>query len=112
LVTALAVRVTRELHEAPSVLGLLLAAYGSGTVLGSLLTSRQTPSGRIAPILLGGDFVMGFGIAIMAIRPEIPVLLSAAFASGFAQSLVLVTYVIVRTNHSPDELLGRIGSTA
>jgi MFS family permease len=112
LVTALAVHVTREMHEAPSALGLLLAAYGTGTVLGSFLTGRQAPSGRIAPILLGGNVITGLGLVIIAIRPEIPLLLGVAFVSGVAQSMVLVTYVTVRTTHSPDELLGRIGSTA
>ncbi len=112
LVTALAVRVTRDLRESPSILGLLLAAYGVGTVLGSLLTGRQAPSGRIAPILLGGNIVSGVGLVIIAIRPEIPLLVGVAFVSGIAQSMVLVTYVTVRATHSPDELLGRIGSTA
>jgi len=112
LVTALAVRVTRDLRESPSILGLLLAAYGVGTVLGSLRTGRQAPSGRIAPILLGGNIVSGVGLVIIAIRPEIPLLVGVAFVSGIAQSMVLVTYVTVRATHSPDELLGRIGSTA
>ena len=112
LVTALAVRVTREMHEGPSVLGILLAAYGTGTVLGSFLTSRQAPHGRIAPVLLGGNVVTGLGLTIIAIRAEIPLLLAVSFVSGIAQSMVLVTYVTVRTTYSPDELLGRIGSTA
>lgn len=112
LITALAVRVTRDMGEAPSVLGLLIAAYGVGTVLGSLLTSRQAPSGRIAPILLGGNLITGSGLLIIAIRPELPLLVGVAFIAGIAQSMVLVTYVTVRATHSPDELLGRIGSTA
>lgn len=32
--------------------------------------------------------------------------------AGLAQSLMLVTYLTLRTIYSPDELLGRIGSTA
>jgi Arabinose efflux permease len=112
LVTALAVRVTRDLGEEPSILGLLLASYGVGTVLGSFLTGRQAPSGRIAPILVGGNLITGIGLVIIAVRPEIPLLVGTAFISGIAQSMVLVTYVTVRTTHSPDELLGRIGSTA
>jgi predicted MFS family arabinose efflux permease len=112
LVTALVVRITREMHQEASVLGLLLASFGIGTVLGSFLTSRQAPTGRIAPVLLGGNLAMGLGLTIIAVRPEIPVLLAAAFVSGVAQSLVLVTYVTVRATHSPDDLLGRIGSTA
>ena len=43
---------------------------------------------------------------------QVPVLLAVAFASGVAQSMVLVAYITVRTAYSPDALLGRIGSTA
>ena len=41
-----------------------------------------------------------------------PVLLVVAAISGIAQSMVLVTYITIRTAYSPDALLGRIGSTA
>ena len=112
LVTALAVHVTRDLGEQPSVLGLLLAAYGIGTVLGSFLTGRQALSGHVAPILLGGNVITGLALVIIGIRPEISLLVGASVIAGIAQSMVLVTYVTVRTTHSPDELLGRVGSTA
>jgi MFS family permease len=112
LVTVLAIRVTRDLGEQASVLGLLLAAYGAGTVLGSFMIGHRAPSGRIAPILIGGNLVSGFGLVIIAVSPEIPLLVGVAFVSGIAQSMVLVTYVTVRATYSPDELLGRIGSTA
>ena len=39
-------------------------------------------------------------------------LLAVAFVAGIAQSMVLVMYLTLRTTYSPDELLGRIGSTA
>lgn len=35
-----------------------------------------------------------------------------AFIAGISQSMVLVTYITLRTAYSPDDLLGRIGSTA
>lgn len=112
LVTALAVHVTRDLREQPSVLGLLLSAYGVGTVVGSLLTARRAIRGRVAPILLGGNLVTGLALLTIAISPQIPLLVGTALVSGVSQSMVLVTYITVRTTHSPDELLGRIGSTA
>ena len=52
LVTALAVHVTRDLGDPPSVLGLLLASYGVGTVLGSRAhgsLDRARPGRRDAP---------------------------------------------------------------
>jgi MFS transporter, ENTS family, enterobactin (siderophore) exporter len=112
LVTALAVHVTRDLDEPASVLGLILAAYGVGTLLGSVLTARWIVRGRVAEMLLGGNFVMGIALIALAVTVEIPVQVAVAFVAGVVQSLVLVTYLTLRTVHSPDELLGRVGSTA
>jgi MFS family permease len=112
LVTALAVHVTRDLGEPASVLGLILASYGVGTVLGSLLTARRIGRGRVAEILLGGNLVIGLALVVVAVSVTIPVQVGAAFVAGIAQSMVLVTYITLRTAYSPDDLLGRIGSTA
>ena len=49
LVTALAVHVTRDLHQPPSILGLILAAYGVGTVTGSLVVARRIGRGHVGP---------------------------------------------------------------
>ena len=112
LVTALAVHVTRDLGEPPSVLGLILASYGVGTVLGSLLTARRIGRGRVAEILLGGNLVIGLALVVVAVAVATPLQIGAAFVAGIAQSMVLVTYITLRTAYSPDDLLGRIGSTA
>ena len=111
LVTALAVYITRDLGHEDAILGLILTAYGIGTVAGALLTSRAGAR-AVAPILLGGTFATGCCLVIVAFTGQVPVLLAVAVVSGVAQSMVLVTYVTVRTAYSPDALLGRIGSTA
>src|SRR6476659_5647543 len=112
LVTALAVHVTRDLGQPASVLGLILASYGVGTVLGSLLTARRIGRGRVTEILLGGNLVIGLALLGVAVSVTIPLQIAAAFVGGVAQSMVLVTYITLRTAYSPDDLLGRIGSTA
>ena len=112
LVTALAVHITRDLHEEPAVLGLVLSAYGVGTVVGALLMARRGSQGRVAPVLLGGTLVIAFALIVLAISAEIPVMLAVSAIAGVAQSLVLLTYITLRTVYSPDALLGRIGSTA
>jgi MFS family permease len=112
LVTALAVRITRDLGYQPAVLGLLLTAYGVGTVIGSLLTARSVSRRYVGPILLGGNAVTGGALVVVALTGQIAVLTAVAFVAGIAQSMVLVTYITLRTAWSPDDLLGRIGSTA
>ena len=77
-----------------------------------MLTARWIGRGRVAEMLLGGNFVMGVALVALAVTVELPVQLAVAFVAGVAQSVVLVTYLTLRTVHSPDELLGRVGSTA
>jgi hypothetical protein len=48
----------------------------------------------------------------VALTGSLPVMFVLAFASGAFQSIVLVAYITVRAASSPDELLGRVGSTA
>lgn len=112
LVTALAVHITRDLHETPSILGLILAAYGAGTVIGALVVARRIGRGRVGEILIGGNLVTALSLVIMSVAVAIPVQLAVALVAGIGQSMVLVTYITLRTAYSPDALLGRIGSTA
>ena len=112
LVLALTVHVTRDLGDTPFVLGLILAAYGVGTVTGSLVSARRIGRGRVAEVMIGGNLVLGLSLLVVAFAVEVPVLLAVAAVAGVAQSMVLVTYITLRTAYSPDALLGRIGSTA
>jgi predicted MFS family arabinose efflux permease len=112
LVTSLAVHVTRDLGDPPSILGFILAAYGVGTVIGSLASARRIGRGRVARVLIGGNLAMAVSLVVMAVTVAIPVQAVAALVGGTAQSMVLVTYITLRTAYSPDALLGRIGSTA
>ncbi len=112
LVTALAVMVTRDLGDPPAVLGVILTGYGAGTVIGSLITARTSNRRRIGPMLLGGNVLMGASLVIVATVTSVPALVGAAFVAGIAQMMVLLTYITVRASYSPDELLGRIASTA
>ena len=112
LVSALAVHITRDLGYPPSILGLVLMAYGVGTVIGALISARTGTRGSVAPFLLGGTVVTAAALIGLAITPEVPVMVAVAIVSGVAQSMVLLTYLTLRTVYSPDALLGRIGSTA
>ena len=111
LVAALTVHITRDLGQDETVLGLVLTAYGIGTVIGALSTARFSRR-AVAPFLLGGTLTTGLLLTVVSRVELIPVLLVAAAIAGCAQSVVLVTYLTARTNMSPDALLGRIGSTA
>jgi MFS family permease len=111
LVPALTVYVTRDLDFEDWVLGLLLAVYGAGTVSGALAISRRR-RGSAGPVLLGGNLARGLLLIGIGVAGRVELLLPLGFAAGIADSAVLITYLTLRTAHSPDALLGRIGSTA
>jgi hypothetical protein len=62
--------------------------------------------------MLFGTFAMGLTLIVVAVSPPVPVVLAASFTAGVAQSNVLIAYLTLRTTHSPNALLGRVGSTA
>lgn len=111
LVNALAVHITRDLHFEDTVLGLILTAYGVGTVAGAILSGR-VPRRGVALSLLGGTTITGLALLVVSATNLVPIMLGVAVIAGAAQSMVLVTYLTARTAHSPDMLLGRVGSTA
>lgn len=111
LVPALTVYITRDLNLEDWVLGALLAVYGAGTVSGALAISRRR-RGSAGPLLLGGNLARGLVLVGIGIAGHVELLLPLGFLAGVADSAVLITYLTLRTAHSPDALLGRIGSTA
>ena len=111
LVPALTVDITRDLGLEDWALGLLLTAYGAGTVTGALLISRRR-RGSAGPLLLGGNLVRGLVLVGVGLAGRLELLIPLGFVAGIADSAVLITYLTLRTAHSPDELLGRVGSTA
>jgi hypothetical protein len=63
-------------------------------------------------MLIGGNLVTGVALIALGVTVGLPAQLAVTFVAGIVQSMVLVTYLTLRTAYSPDELLGRIGSTA
>ena len=111
LVTALTVRITRDLALPASVLGLVLAAFGAGTVVGALWATRFR-RGRAWPQVLGGNLVRGAAVVVLALSASVELMGVMAFAAGVSSTLVVIAYITLRSAYAPDELLGRVGSTA
>lgn len=112
MVPALAVRITGDLAEPESVFGVVLAAMGIGTLVGSLSATRLGQRTKVALVLLSGIFAMGGVLVGIAIADAVPAIVGLAVLAGCAETLVVVVYITLRTTYSPDDLLGRIGSTA
>ena len=93
------------------LLGLILSGYGIGYSLGALLFGRIA-RGRLGLFMIGANaasaaFVLLFALVDAPIAQGV-----AALGAGITGALVLISYITLRATIPPDELLGRVGSTA
>ena len=94
-----------------AVLGFVLSAFGVGSLIGAVIATKLV-GGVLGRNMLIGSLITGISILVIVVEPPIPVVIASAFIAGIANANVLVAYITLRTNHSPDALLGRVGSTA
>jgi ENTS family enterobactin (siderophore) exporter len=110
LIPVLTFFVTRQLGLSTATFGLLLSVNGIGYLLGAIGMNqfRIRSAGRI---MIVGTAVEAVAM-IAAVNGQVAVLFPAAFVVGAASAAVVITYVTLRSAAAPDELLGRVGSTA
>lgn len=93
------------------VVGLVLSAFAVGSLGGSLVAARMAFR-AVGQVMLLGTAGMGVTLAVVAADVPVGVLVLAAFGAGILNANVLVSYLTLRTQLSPDALLGRVGATA
>ena len=102
---------TIDRAEGPGVIGLILSAYGAGSVVGALIATRFT-NGRLGRLMLIANSVAAACILGFALSAQ-PVFQAAfAMAAGIAGALVFVPYITLRSTIPPNHLMGRVGSSA
>ncbi len=102
---------TVDRAEGPGVVGLILSAYGLGSLLGALLATRfsRARGGRMLLVANVGAAAAFLAFALSA-QPTIQALF--ALMAGMCGALVFVPYITLRSTIPPDRLLGRVGSSA
>lgn len=111
LTNALIFYVTIDRGLGSSVVGLVLSAFAVGSLGGSLVAARLNLT-AVGRVMLMGPLVSGATLVVIAFDVPVGVLVAGAFAAGAVEANVLVSYLTLRTQLSPDALLGRVGSTA
>jgi MFS family permease len=102
---------TIDRHEQSGVVGLVLSGYGLGSLVGALLAGRLT-HGPLGRIMLVANVGSALAIAAFAAAPATALQVAFALLAGIATALVFIPYLTLRSTIPPDELLGRVGSTA
>jgi len=111
LTSGLIFYITIDRDLGTGVVGLVLSAFAVGSLGGSLIAAR-TNFRAVGRVMLVGTVVMGITLVIVALDAPIPVYVGASFVAGILDANVLVSYLTLRTQLSPDALLGRVGATA
>jgi MFS family permease len=111
LASGLIFYVTIDRAMGTEVVGIVLSAFAVGSLGGALVAARVAFR-AVGRVMLVGTIVTGLALIVVALDAPVPVLAGAAFVAGILQANVLVSYLTLRTQLSPDALLGRVGSTA
>jgi len=111
LTSGLIFYVTIDRGLGAGVVGLVLSAFAVGSLGGSLVAARMAFR-AVGPVMLVGSVVMGLTLVVVALDAPVPVLVGASFVAGILDANVLISYLTLRTQLSPDALLGRVGATA
>lgn len=109
---AMTFRIVRDLGQSPGAFGLTLTGLGVGTMLGALFASRLGRDANVARVAVLAVFVMGVPLIVAAAIPSLLAIVVMSGLSGAGEAALVVLYVSVRAANSPDELVGRVASTA
>ena len=111
LLPALAYYLTVDRPHGAELFGLVGSTWSGGYLIGSLLAGRLGGKLVGARVLACGA-VIGAMLVVISASDMPAVYLGAAFFVGAALAVQLVSYLTLRASITPDELLGRVGSTA
>ncbi len=111
LVPAVIFYLTTDRAAPPGLVGIVISGYGAGYLIGALLVGRWA-KGRLGLLMLIANVPYAAVLAVFALTDSVPLMLAGAVGAGLSGALVLVSYLTVRATIPPNELLGRVGSTA
>jgi MFS family permease len=81
--------VQRSLHAGAKGYGVLLSAWGAGTVAGSIVFARWR-SVSAAALIAGGSAALGIGFSVMAAAPSLGVAVAGAAVAGLGNGVEAV----------------------
>jgi len=102
---------TVDRAEGPGMVGLILSAYGLGSLIGALIATRFT-HGRLGRLMLVANVGMAVMLVCFGVATQPLVQAGIAVSAGVCGALVFVPYITLRSTIPPNHLMGRVGSTA
>ncbi len=94
----------------PAIFGLVLSAYGLGSVGGALVAARLTTRVPLGRLMLAGAAGQGLILVLVGVVGQPLLLVAASLLAGIAGAQALLGYLTLRATITPDGLLGRVGA--
>ncbi len=110
LIPAVTYFITRDLGMGAEAVGLVVSGFGLGSFVGSVAAGFLLKRSIGVP-LLAGSAIGALALLGLAAQSSLPPMVALAFVIGTAEAVVLVSYVTLRAQATPDALIGRVGST-
>lgn len=111
LVPAVIFYLTLDRGQTPETVGIVISAYGVGYLIGAVLAGRLARR-RLGSLMLLANALNAAVLAGFAMVDAVPLVVLASLGIGIMGALTLISYITLRATIPPDELLGRVGSTA
>ncbi|MEW2624627.1 MFS transporter [Streptomyces sp. NPDC048106] len=102
--------VRTDLGRPPQVIGLIITVYAVGAIVGAALTPRLRRSST--RVMVAGTTIGGVALLVFAVTSSLPLILAAALLAGTGEAVAAIFYTTLRAEITPDELLGRVTTTA
>lgn len=102
--------IREDLGWSPGVLGTIIAVYAVGAILGAVLASR-IKEGSVA-LMCAGTVLGSVALLVLSGTESLPLALGVVLIAGGGESLSAIVYSTLRARLIPDELLGRVTTTA
>ena len=111
LLPALSYYITIDRDFGPELFGFVGSAWSVGYLVGSLLAGRLGGE-RVGMRMLVCNAAIGALLVAIAATAARPVYLAAGVFIGAALAVLFVSFMTLRASITPDQLLGRVGSTS
>ncbi|MFF1506926.1 MFS transporter [Streptomyces sp. NPDC058326] len=102
--------IREDLGWSPGVLGSIIAVYAVGAIGGAVLASRIKEAS--VAVMCGGTVLGSVALLVLSGTRSLPLALGVVLLAGAGESLSAILYSTLRARLTPDELLGRVTTTA
>ncbi len=102
--------VRQDLGWSPDVLGAIIAVYAGGAIAGAVLASRIKEAS--VAVMCAGTVLGSVALLVLSGTESLPLALGVVVLAGGGESLSAILYNTLRARLTPNELLGRVTTTA